>query len=188
LLGTGALPDVEDVITVRNGIFYGFLIILFAALVTHTGRSGGGASTGGGTGGGGAATNSGRSLADALAGGAGVYCTILADPVRRDSAGKRVVAPGRYRCDRPGADTLTMTVALQKLGADGSTWTNVAVQQFSAKGASTTRDLTEAQRTREVSAPCAAGTYRTAVSATRTSQTTKQYATQSPSRTNPCGR
>jgi hypothetical protein len=177
------------VITVRNGIFYGFLIILFAALVTHTGRSGGGTSAGGGTGGGTAAnTGSGRSLADALAGGAGVYCTILADAVRHDSAGKRIVAPGRFRCDRPGADTLTMTVALQKLGANGA-WSNVAVQQFGAKGASTTRDLSEAQRTREVGAPCAAGTYRTAVSATRTSsQTSKQYAMQSPSRVNPCGR
>jgi hypothetical protein len=176
------------VVTVRNGILYGFLIILFAALVTHTSRPGGGASTSGGTGGGAAAnTGSGRSLADALAGGAGVYCTILADPVRHDSAGKRIVAPGRFRCDRPGADALTMTVALQKLGAGGA-WANVAVQQFSARGASTTRDLTEAQRTREVSAPCAAGMYRTAVSATRTSQTTKQYAMQSPSRNNPCGR
>jgi hypothetical protein len=121
-------------------------------------------------------------LADAFSGGGAAYCTIQADPVR--VSGRRIVAPGRFRCDRPGPASLSMTVVLQKLSPSG-TWVPIASQQFTAKAAATTRDLSEGQRTRTVSTPCAAGTYRTSVTATSTGRAAKQYA--SPSRANPCG-
>src|SRR5439155_12563561 len=41
-----------------------------------------------------------------------VYCTVMADPPVPDAAGKVMRGNGWFVCDRPGPDTLTLTVAL----------------------------------------------------------------------------
>lgn len=162
----------------RN-VWFAFLIVLGAALVTHTS----GASTGGSTN-----TASTVSLPNVnlTVPRTGVYCTVLAQSVRVDSATRRILAGGRFRCDQPGPDSLSMTVALQKRGANGQ-WAAVAARQFSAAGAVTTRDHTDAERTREVGIGCATGTYRTAVNATSVSLGKQRtYALTTSARTNPC--
>jgi hypothetical protein len=105
--------------------------------------------------------------------GAGVYCTVMADGTYR--SGGAVVAGGHFRCDRPGVDSLSITVALQAREAGGG-WTTAASQQFAAAGADTTRDRSEEQRVREVSAPCTAAAYRSVVTATTVSEgATRSY-------------
>jgi hypothetical protein len=145
LLKAIASHHVEVVSTVRNAILPGFLIILFAVLVTKT-------------------DGSGDSVADTVVAstGRGAYCTVIADSPHRDSAGTQIVATGRFRCDKPGSQGLTMTVQLQREQADGS-WATVASGQFQASGAATTGDAGNAQRSRTVSAACAEGVYRTRV-------------------------
>ena len=115
-----------------------------------------------------------------------VYCTIMADPPAKSTAGSAIEGDGRYRCDSPGADSLTMNVALQQRGAGGQ-WTTVAAQQFTVAGAATTRALTEKQRTRTVAVPCGTGTYRVvADSAWLTRGSRKAFKMTGPQVANPC--
>lgn len=165
----------------RN-VWFAFLIVLFAVLVTRTG----GATNSGGT----RSTDLGGSVPKllALVPKGGVYCSALANAVRADAAGKQVLASGRFRCDRPGPDSLTMTVSLQKRAANGQ-WATVATQTFTAAGAATTRDASDATRTRQVTAGCAAGAYRAVVSGTSVSQKkSRTYTMTSPTATDPCTR
>jgi hypothetical protein len=116
--------------------------------------------------------------------GSGVYCTVMADGTSR--SGSTVVASGHYRCDRPGVDSLTLTVALQARGVGGG-WTTVASQQFSAAGADTTRDRPEQDRVREVSAACTAGAYRSTVTASTVSKdVTQNFQSNGPVSTRSC--
>jgi hypothetical protein len=119
-----------------------------------------------------------------------VYCTVLADPVRHESigngAGDHIVAPAHFRCDSPGLDSLVLTVALQQKVNDQ--WVTVVSQQFTASGAGTTRARTEAERVRQVVAPCAKGTYRTFLDGVALSHTVAtKYSMHGPSTNNPCG-
>src|SRR5262249_2759375 len=116
----------------------------------------------------------------------GVHCTMLADPVHANSAKTRIVAAGRFRCDRPGPDSLSMTVTLQKRGTSGQ-WTNVASQTVTAAGAPTTRDSAETDRTREVGSACASGVFRTVVNGSSITQSKRRtYSQTAPPTTNPC--
>lgn len=160
--------------TVRN-LFFAFLLVLFAVTVTKTERSGGAATTGSGSGGGAALTSTG-----------GVACSVSAEAVRINSAGNRILAPGSFRCDRPGADRVDVAVFLQKIAANGQ-WTNVSRQTLTATGTGTTRDRPVAQRTRTASAACATGVYRTLVEASATDAGKRRvYRDTSGTRTNPC--
>ena len=152
----------------RN-VWFGFLIILAAVVVTHSGGSTGG-------GGGGAGTT--NSLF-------APHCGVTANGGRAEDG--RIVASGRYSCDRPGASSLTMTVALQKKGSNG-TWSNVATGSLAGSGSGTTTAQSNTQRTREPSTPCAAGTYRTyaAVSAVINGDRENKDSTSSP-KSDPCG-
>jgi hypothetical protein len=182
------LPTVEIGGTMRN-VWFAFLIVLFAVLVTKTG---GATRTEGGTT---SATNtrsggSGGSVPklSALVPKGAVYCTVLANAVHADGAGKQVLGSGRFRCDRPGPDSLAMTVSLQKRDAGGR-WTTVATQKFTASGTATTRDASDAARTREITASCAPGAYRTVVSGTSVSQKkSRTYTMTSPTANDPCTR
>lgn len=121
-----------------------------------------------------------------------VYCTVMADPVTRESVGKNgtgdhLVAPAHFRCDKPGPDTLALTVALQHK-VNGQ-WVTLVSQQFTAKGADTTRARSEADRIRKVVAPCAEGVFRTNLEGTRVSRGVKTaYAMHGLAITNPCRR
>lgn len=114
-----------------------------------------------------------------------VYCTVMADaPHPSDS---KITAPGRYRCDGGGADTITMTVTLQKRGTTGD-WASVIAQTFVAHGDNTSRKRTEGTRTKTVRADCADGNYRTLVHAVEVSQgNTHTYDMHSVTISNPCG-
>lgn len=152
----------------RN-VFLAVLIVLFAAVVTKTSGTSGGTTS--------------ASIPNG-----GVYCTMLADSVHGDSARTRIVAAGRFRCDRPGPTSLSMTVTLQKRGANGQ-WANVAGQTFTAAGAATTRDSSEAERTREVGTGCASGVFRTVVNGASTSQGKRRtYTMTTAGTTDPCTR
>jgi hypothetical protein len=112
-------------------------------------------------------------------------CDTAANTVR--VASRRLVAGARFTCANPGPDGLTMTVALQKRSASGA-WTTVASQKFAAAGVNTTRARTNAARTRNVSAACAKGVYRTTAVVTSVRRKKSQTTTAtSGARTNPCG-
>jgi hypothetical protein len=94
------------------------------------------------------------------------YCAIIADPPVQT---RQVIdAPGRFRCDDAGADTITMTVDLQKRDATGA-WHTLASRTFVAHGDDTTRVRSESARTRVVSVACATGWFRTALHAVEVS-------------------
>jgi hypothetical protein len=112
-------------------------------------------------------------------------CSVFADVPHAEPPAVMVAAAGRFRCDSPGGD-ITMRVSLQRRSSPGS-WTTLAVRQFTASGADTTRRRSEAQRTRTVRAPCGPGTYRTLVTATVAGDRTRAEV-QRPGRTvtDPC--
>jgi|SRR5689334_74088 len=154
----------------RN-VMFGLLIILCAAVVTKTPGSSTSTST----------RSGGVQVATATTG----ACDATANGIRVSN--RRIVAAGRYTCPSPGADGLTMTVALQKRAAGGA-WRTVAAQKFGAAGASTTRTRSNASRTHSVSAACARGVYRTTttVVSVRQKKSSTVVRTSAP-RTNPCG-
>ncbi|GGM18630.1 hypothetical protein GCM10007977_019920 [Dactylosporangium sucinum] len=95
------------------------------------------------------------------------------------------MAAGRYRCDSPGADSLTMTVHLQR--NDGSSWTTISGQSFTAAGVATTLQRRNSERTRQIAVPCARGNYRTWVEATVVSRgVTRKLSENSGERLDPC--
>lgn len=120
----------------------------------------------------------------ALTGDKVVYCTIMADPPHL--AGSKIAAPGRYRCDGTGADTITMTVTLQRKAANGK-WARIASQTFIAHGANTSRARTEGTRTKAVRIACALGQFRTVVHAVEVSRgKTRTYDMHSVTVPSPC--
>jgi hypothetical protein len=96
-----------------------------------------------------------------------VYCTIMADPPTVHD--QRINGTGHYRCDYPGADSVTMTVSLQKQSASGK-WVTVTSHTFSATKGNTTRDRTEETRSKSVSVACGTGKFRSAVHAVEKSK------------------
>lgn len=165
----------EREITVRN-LFFGFLIILAAAVLTGTSGTRSGSGGSGGT--------SANTLANAAASRNGVPCTI--SPLRVHKAGNRVVAGGRFVCDSPGPDLLNMLVHLQKQGADGA-WSTIASQRVITSGKATTRSTAQGNRTREAALPCAGGTYRSHVSAYTVSRgKTREFNQDTGAVKNPC--
>ncbi len=114
------------------------------------------------------------------------YCTIMADAPVKD--GSHMSAPGRYRCDGQGADSITITVSLQKQASNGS-WHSVKTGTWTVKGTNTTRSLSESQRTRNATVSCADGSYRTFVhSVEKSKKHTFSYETHSVTVKSPCKR
>jgi hypothetical protein len=114
------------------------------------------------------------------------YCTIMADPPVKD--GSHMAAPGRYRCDGKGADSITITVLLQKESSSGA-WHTVKSGTWTVKGTATSRSLSESQRTKNTTVSCANGEYRTLVhSIEKSKKHTFRYTTHSPTITSPCRR
>lgn len=159
----------------RN-LFFGFLIILAAAVVTGTaGAHSSSRSSAGSTA---------NTLADATVNRNGVACTISTIKIRK--SGNNVVAGGRFVCDSPGPDLLNMLVHLERRNADGS-WSTISAQRVITHGRPTTRSAGQAGRTIEATAPCAAGTYRTGITAYTVSRgKTHEYAPNSATVKNPC--
>jgi hypothetical protein len=95
------------------------------------------------------------------------YCTIMADPPRESA--KQIVAPGRFRCDGHGADSIALEVILQKQDSKLK-WHDVVSDDFVAKGTATSKSKSESARTRRVSIPCTTGKYRTLIHAVEKSK------------------
>ena len=112
------------------------------------------------------------------------YCTIMADPPVK--AGSTIAAPGRFRCDGDGADTIKIRVTVEKKSSKGI-WTALKHGTFVAHGANTSRDRSEGTRTRKITVRCASGQFRTVVHAVETSHHhTKVYDVHSVPVPNPC--
>jgi hypothetical protein len=157
----------------RN-IFYGFLILLAAVLLTHTTTN---STLRGGS------TSSTRTATTVSQTAVSCSATAIAPTV---SSGN-LVSGGHYVCDAAGADNVWMTVTLQKR-ASSTDWVTVVTQGFHDTGTATTRSATDQARTKNVTAGCSAGTFRTSIEAVRTSHgSTKSYKSTSGSVTNPCG-
>jgi hypothetical protein len=111
---------------------------------------------------------------------------IGASPDRDDSkAPRRIVASAHFWCDSPGAEEITLTVALQR--RKGTEWAAVASQTFTGRGVETTRPKTVSYREWTVSVPCATGDFRTVVTGSSVSlKVTKDYDYTSPRTHDPC--
>jgi len=150
--------------TLRNTVI-AFFLILAAVVITKTGGDGATART---------PTGTSRT----------VLCSVL--PQRVTKADNRIIAAGRFQCDAPGPDGLTFTVHLQR--NDNGQWTTLSGQAFVANGQSTTLDRSAAERTKQVSVPCAAGTYRTWVEGSvYDNGVTRKLSRSGGERRNPCG-
>ena len=96
------------------------------------------------------------------------YCTIVADPPKKD--GSRLAGPGHYLCAGSGADSITITLRLQKQNSKGN-WADIGKSgTFTAKGADTTSDRIQATRTHQVTASCSSGEFRTTLHAVEKSK------------------
>lgn len=91
-----------------------------------------------------------------------VHCTVLADDPRPDAdAPAAIVGRVRFRCDPPGADTLTLTIRLEK-APKNSDWSLAASQTFTVRGEQTAPGMFR-YYSRDVRMGCAAGRFRTVV-------------------------
>ncbi|MEU7865960.1 hypothetical protein [Dactylosporangium sp. NPDC049140] len=122
--------------TLRNAVI-AFFLILAAVVVTKTGRDQTPRPVGGIT---------------------GTLCSI--SPQRVTLRDGNLVAGAEFHCDSPGPDRLALTVRLQRSTDAG--WTTIAQQAFTTAKGETLRSVPASRRTRQVSAVCQAGVYRTA--------------------------
>jgi hypothetical protein len=116
-----------------------------------------------------------------------IYCEVTPDAPNRNDDDKptKVIGKVRYRCDEPGASTMQLTISLQKQNSAGA-WITIAQVGLTASGAQTVPDE-GAFRSREVSAACSDGVFRTHVTGTtRARGTTKKYERAGPRSFDPC--
>ena len=116
-----------------------------------------------------------------------IYCEVAADAPVRDNADKptKVIATTRYRCDQPGASTMTLTMRLQHQNSAGA-WVDLNSATFTVKGAETVPDQ-DAFRSHQISAACTDGAFRTRVTGSSTARgVTKSYDVTGPRSFEPC--
>lgn len=96
-----------------------------------------------------------------------VHCTVIVDgPVKAETA-NRISGRVRFRCAVPGAEKLVLKIKLEQ--RDGERWHTVATKSHTlAKKQNYAAELK--YESRDVSANCAGGTYRTVVDWSRTSR------------------
>jgi hypothetical protein len=116
-----------------------------------------------------------------------IYCEVAADAPARDNADKptKIVATTRYRCDRPGASTMTLTMRLQHQNSGGA-WVDLNSTTFTVKGAETV-PVDDPFRSRQISAPCTDGAFRTRVTGSSSARGfAKSYDVTGPRSFDPC--
>jgi hypothetical protein len=93
-----------------------------------------------------------------------VYCTVMADPPTWDNRDHptHVVGQVRYWCEAPGPDRLAITLRLQKVNSKG-TWVDLVKTSFTTSRSATLRTDELRYRTRQVTAACSTGDFRTVV-------------------------
>jgi hypothetical protein len=116
-----------------------------------------------------------------------VYCEVAADAPVRDNAEKptKVVATTRFRCDQPGATTLTLTTRLQHENSAGA-WIDLNSTTFTAKGKDTVPS-DSAFESRQLTAACTDGAFRNRVTGSSTARgMIKKYDVTGPRSFEPC--
>ena len=119
-----------------------------------------------------------------------IYCTVTGDPPERDSddAPRRIVAQVRYWCDKPGADSLTITLRLQRRDARG-VWRDATLRTFTVRRGQTIRTDALRYHVQTVSAGCSEGEFRTVVQGRSVARgRTKTYSQSGASSHDPCSR
>jgi hypothetical protein len=117
-----------------------------------------------------------------------IYCEVAADAPARDNGDNptKVIATTRFRCDQPGASTMTLTMRLQHQNSAGA-WVDLNASTFTAKGAETVPAAGQMFRTRQNSAACADGAFRTRVTGSSTARGVKKsYDVTGPRSFEPC--
>jgi hypothetical protein len=114
-----------------------------------------------------------------------VHCTIMADgPKRNAEPATSIVARVRYRCDNPGAETLTLALRLER--KSGGAWVSVKADTVTAHGADTHAQFFK-YRSKPVTIGCTAGQFRTVVNWTKVSRnSTTRGTVRSGTSTDPC--
>lgn len=95
-----------------------------------------------------------------------VYCSIVGDPPIKDHG--RIDASGHYTCDGKGAESIKLTVTIER--HVGDKWKAVAHKTWTIKGVNTSRNRTRTTRTRTLQIKCADHEYRTKVHAVERSR------------------
>ena len=116
-----------------------------------------------------------------------IYCEVAADAPVRDNADNptKVIATTRFRCDQPGASTMTLTMRLQHQNSAGA-WVDLNANTFTAKGKDTVPSQ-EAFVSRQISAACTDGAFRTRVTGSSTARgATRKYDVTGPRSFEPC--
>jgi hypothetical protein len=116
-----------------------------------------------------------------------IYCEVAADAPVRDNGDNptKVVATTRYRCEQPGASTLTLTMRLQHQNSAG-TWVDLNSTTFTARGTETV-PVEDAFRTHQISAACTDGAFRNRVTGSSTARgVTRSYDVTGPRSFEPC--
>jgi hypothetical protein len=118
-----------------------------------------------------------------------LYCQVVPDAPKANAevSATRVVGTVRFYCDPPGVDRLSLTLRIQRQNAKGA-WVNVVSKVFTASGSATLPvSYREVYRSRQVSAPCGSGVYRTVVTGTSTARGfTSHYDLTGPRSSDPC--
>lgn len=117
-----------------------------------------------------------------------IYCQVLADAPERDNddAPKKIIARVRYSCYPPGLDKLTLTLRLQRQDSRGR-WVDVVKTSFTARKGETVSPKGEVYRTKQLTASCRSGVYRTVVQGSGTARGyTNRYDVASPRSFDPC--
>jgi len=118
-----------------------------------------------------------------------IYCEVAADAPARDNndSPKNVIAAARFRCDPPGAETMTLTIRLQHQTSAGA-WVDLNSTTFTAKGADTVPG-DDPFRSRQIAASCTDGAFRTRVTGSSTARGVKKsYDVTSAPMFDPCRR
>lgn len=96
-----------------------------------------------------------------------IHCEVLVDGPVKAAEAEKIVGIARFKCDRPGPETLTLKIRLEK--KDGDQWHSVASTTKTLKGMETHAKGFDFQ-SRQAEVKCSRGVYRTVVDWTRVSR------------------
>ena len=97
-----------------------------------------------------------------------VHCTVVVDGPERVEDTNRFVGQVRYRCGRPGAESLTIKIRIEQQGSNDR-WRTVTSKSYTLKGAQTVAAELKYQ-SKEIALSCRTGVFRTVVDWSRTSR------------------
>jgi hypothetical protein len=117
-----------------------------------------------------------------------IHCEVIPDAPMRDNDQKptKIVGKVRFRCDEPGAASLSLKIHLQHQNSAGD-WLDIASSSFTASGSQTVGTRDQRLRTREVSGTCGEGAFRLYIKGNASARgKTKTYDRAGPRNFDPC--